>query len=144
MLVLTWKLREGSADAMTLIQHGTSSNEPHCDFSLCLTSLRLPVTMAPPRGVRAWPLFRQFSTRASISLDVKENSTTQLDDVAVAYAGRVKVVDVEVDFPCLVRAAALAVAPRLRDDYKKLQDQRPLLPSEEDYLRKIDEAASVR
>jgi len=130
-IVLTWKLQPGSADAIGL--HAETGE----DLLINLAALRLPVQTGPPRGVREWPL-----PQASITLNVVESAPTQLDDVAVSYTGRIRVEGARVDFPCLVRAAAKLVTPRLRDGYARIQDHRPLLPREEDYLAQVERAAA--
>jgi len=82
--------------------------------------------------------------RTSLTMRVEASSSTQLDDVAVSYAGKIEIVGIQVDFPCLVRAAARAMALRIRDEHLRIQNKRPLLPSEEDYLMRIEEAASIQ
>jgi len=150
--VLTWKLKEGSADALVLKDNhsnktrsangGTNnnSNTTNDDTSLLhLVTLRMPAQAEPKEdGVHEWRL-----SQSSITLDVEERTARQLDDVAVSYAGKVKVVGARVDFPCLVRAAAKVAASKLREKHAVIQDLRPLLPSEEQYLRLLESLKNV-
>ena len=102
-----------------------------------LTALRLEA--GPAVGVRKWPL-----SLASLILHVTESHTVAVDDVTTSYAGCAQVRQVELDFRCLARASARTTIDQIRQKYLKIQETRPLLEHEEEYLRQIEEVASLQ
>jgi hypothetical protein len=75
---------------------------------------------------------------AKITLRVLESRTMSLDDATTSYTGRIKVVKVEIDYLSLVRAAARALLPRLRERHTTIQQTRPLMQSELEYLETVE------
>jgi len=115
------------------------SSDDNGPLTVPVATLRLPVDGGPPEGVRDWPL-----SFARMRLDVRNRGRAhQLDDVTVSYSGKLSIEHVHLDFPCLVRASAKAVAMRLVNEYTEIEQHRPLLPNEEAYRTLVEEAANM-
>jgi len=148
-LILKWKMEAGSADASALDgiytrkkgggDSDSENDDDGGDQTLNLVTLHLPAETGPPTGSRQWVL-----SQARVKLNVEESARTQLDDVAVSYAGRVRVEDVHLTFPCLVRAAARQLVPTISQRYIDIQEHRPLLPQEEAYLHLMERASTLK
>jgi hypothetical protein len=123
-LMLTWDIAHGSVDDMD-----------HCseNRSLPISSLKIPTDrrLAPGERVMTTP-------SACFRLRVLESTRLQRDDVSMLYSGRMDVVSVHVDFLGLVRASARARVPSLRDKYRSIEEQRPLMLHEVQYMEQIE------
>ena len=83
------------------------------------------------------------SSSLSMTLNVSKNETRSIDHVTMLYSGHARVEKVQMNFMSLVKAAAKAVAPRVRQEQLDILQMRPLLPKEIEYVKMIEEAAAV-
>jgi hypothetical protein len=123
-LVLYWKLDPSHPDFV----------DNKCSSSVTLVALRLEAE--PSTGVRTWPM-----TLSSITLDVLESRLAAIDDVTMSFAGSVRISQVRLHFACLVRAAARGRLASLRTSHERIEESRPLLEHEIDYLQQVERAA---
>jgi hypothetical protein len=84
-----------------------------------------------------------ISLASRLTLDILHSHTKVVDDVTVSYKGKARVCRVDVNFLALVRAAARHALPSLQQDYRRIQESRPLLDHERVYLRRVQDAASL-
>jgi predicted alpha/beta hydrolase len=84
-----------------------------------------------------------ISLASRLTLDILHSQTKVIDDVTVSYQGKARVCQVQVNFLALVRAAARHGLDVIQQDYRRIQESRPLLDHERAYLRCVQEAASL-
>lgn len=123
-LVLTWEIDPRSVDDMDHFSENRSV--PIC-------TLKIPADRRLASGERVFS-----APSACFRLRVLESTRLQRDDVSMLYSGRIDVVSVRVDFLGLVRASARAMIPTLRDRYRRIEEQRPLMPHEVQYMEQIE------
>jgi hypothetical protein len=123
-LILYWKLDPSHPD------YGDNKGSG----IISLAALRLEAEQS--KGVRTWPM-----AQSSICLDVLESSVRVIDDVTMSFAGRLRVSQVRLNFASLVRAAARGKLDSLKTDHELIEESRPLLEHEIDYLLEVERAA---
>jgi hypothetical protein len=123
-LILYWKIDASHPDYV----------DNKCSSTVSLAALRLEAE--PSKGVRTWPL-----AQSSICLDVLESRVTAIDDVTMSFAGRLRVLQVRLNFASLVGAAARGKLDSLRKTHERIEESRPLLEHEIDYLLEVERAA---
>jgi hypothetical protein len=84
-----------------------------------------------------------ISLASRLTLDILHSHTKVIDDVTVSYKGKARVCHVQVNFLALVRAAARHIFDGIQQDYRRIQESRPLLDHERAYLRRVQAAASL-
>jgi hypothetical protein len=105
-----------------------------CSSIVSLAALRLEAE--PSKGVRTWPI-----AQSRICLDVLESRVTAINDVTMSFAGRLRVSHVRLNFASLVGAAARGKLDSLRKSHERIEESRPLLEHEIDYLLEVERAA---
>jgi hypothetical protein len=123
-LILYWKLDPSHPDYV----------DNKCSSIVSLAALCLEAE--PLKGVRTWPM-----AQSSICLDVLESRVTAIDDVTMSFAGRLRVSQVRLSFAGLVGATARGKLDSLRKTHERIEESRPLLEHEIDYLLKVERAA---
>jgi hypothetical protein len=123
-LILYWKLDPSHPDYV----------DNKCSSIVSLAALRLEAEAL--KGVRTWPM-----AQSSICLDVLESRVTAIDDVTMSFAGRLRVSQVRLDFASLVGAAARGKLDSLRASHERIEESRPLLEHEIEYLLEVERAA---
>lgn len=126
-LMLAWVIGRGSVDDMDCFCENRT---------VPISSMKIPAEKRLAPGER---FFSQPS--ACFRLQVRESTRLQRDDVSMLYSGRIEVVSVQVDFLGLVRASARAMIPMLRDKYRRIEEIRPLMLHEVQYLEQIESLA---
>jgi hypothetical protein len=123
-LLLSWVVEPSSVDG---IDHFSENR------SALISSLKIPAEtrLCPGERVVAVP-------SVGIRLRVLESTRLQRDDVSTLYSGRMEVVSVHLDFLALVRASARAMGPMLREKHRRIEELRPLMLDEVQYLEQID------
>jgi hypothetical protein len=61
----------------------------------------------------------------------------------MSYSGQVEVVGVRLDFLGLVKASARALLPELRGKYKAIEETRPLMMHEVQYVQQMESLARL-
>jgi hypothetical protein len=123
-LILYWKLDPSHPDYV----------DNKCSSIVSLAALRLEAE--PSKGVRNWPM-----AQSSICLDVLESRVTAIDDVTMSFAGCLRVLQVRLNFASLVGAAARSKLVSLKKTHERIEESRPLLEHEIDYLLEVERAA---
>jgi hypothetical protein len=128
-LIASWLA--GNVDVPELAERkGGQSN------SVPLVGIRLNAT--PSQGVKTWPLpFIKFK------LDVLKSRADQRNEVSVNFNGRIRLVRIDMNFLCLVRAYARTLEASLESRRLQIEESRPLLEHETAYLREVRQAASL-
>jgi hypothetical protein len=128
-LLLSWIIEPGSVDDVS-----------HFRGSCCVpvSTLKLPGEARLSRGEHRWSL-----PQAQFRLEVLESIGKQLDDVTMSYSGRMEVIGVRLDFVSLVKASARALVPDLIDKYKALEETRPLMMHEIQYMQQVESLAHL-
>lgn len=105
--------------------------------SVPLVDIRLDAT--PSQGIKTWPMpFIKFK------LEVLKSRALQRDEVTVNFSGRVRVVRIDMNFLCLVRAYARTLEASLESRRLQIEESRPLLENEKAYLQEVRQAASLQ
>jgi hypothetical protein len=128
-LLLSWIIEPGSVDEVS--QFRSSCCVP-------VATLKLPVEARLSRGEHRWSL-----PHVQFRLRVQESTRRQLDDVTMSYSGQVEVVGVRLDFLGLVKASARALLPELRGKYKAIEETRPLMMHEVQYVQQMESLARL-
>jgi hypothetical protein len=123
-LILYWKLDPSHPD----YANNKGSN------IVSLAALRFEPDQS--KGIRTWPM-----AQSSICLDVLESRVTMIDDVTMSFAGRLRVSQVRLNFASLVGAAARGKLDSLKTNHELIEESRPLLEHEIDYLLEVERAA---
>jgi hypothetical protein len=123
-LILYWKLDPSHPDYV----------DNKCSNIVSLAALRLEAE--PSKGVRTWPM-----AQSSICLDVLESRVTAINDVTMSFAGRLRVSHVRLNFASLVGAAARGKLDSLRKTHERIEESRPLLEHEIEYIFEVERAA---
>lgn len=125
-LILYWKLDPSHPDYI----------DNKCSRIVSLSALRLEAK--PSKGVQTWPM-----AQSSICLDVIESRATSIDDVTMSFAGRLHVSQISLNFTSLVGASARGKLDSLRKGHERIEESRPLLEHEIEYLLEVERAALV-
>lgn len=104
--------------------------------SISLASYRL--SSSQKRGTKKFE--KRFFT---FEVFVSRSGCNEIDDVTVSFSGRCSVVQIKIDFLCLLRAYARTFEPCLKAQYAKIQENRPLLEHEKAYLKEVIDASSL-
>jgi hypothetical protein len=127
-LLLSWVVEPSSVDGMDHFSENRSA---------LISSLKIPAEtrLCPGERVVAVP-------SVGNRLRVLESTRLQRDDVSTLYSGRMEVVSVHLDFLALVRASvrasARAMGPMLREKHRRIEELRPLMLDEVQYLEQIE------
>jgi hypothetical protein len=108
----------------------------NCSNTVNLATLRLDAE--PPKGVRTWPMLL-----SNITLEVLERRLIKMDDVTTKFAGRLRVTHVHLDFTNLVRATARHSINRLKKKFARIEERRPMLEHERQYLQQVRDLAAL-
>ena len=128
-LVVYWECSDAD------LSGGRKQNSKDCRN---LPFVRFRLNASPKRGSKKWSL--PFLT---FEINVLSSGSEQIDDVTVSFRGLSSLVQIKMDFLCLVRAYASSIENELYASHKKIEEVRPLLSNEKVYLREIQEAASL-
>jgi hypothetical protein len=129
-LIASWPAGDVDIPELNERKGGEQSN------NVPLVDIRLNAT--PSQGVKTWPMpFINFN------LEVLKSRAFQRDEVTVNYSGCVRVVRIDMNFLCLVRAYARTLEASLESRCLQIEETRPLLESEKAYLREVRQAASL-
>lgn len=113
------------------------ANERNGDQSNSVPLVGIRLNTTPSQGVKTWPMpFINFK------LEVLKSRALQKDEVTVNFSGRVRLVRIEMNFLCLVRAYARTLEASLESSRRQIEESRPLLEHEKAYLQEVRQAAS--
>jgi len=157
-LVLSWNLHPGTADALEYYRSNAPNNHRGMSTKGTVTLGTVRVESSPPTGRHQnWPLYpccssafhgeslsqRRRATTSSVILDVERSKSIPIDDVTTSYSGTILVHKVRLDFVWLVRASAQFALQRIRSNYRHIEESRPLLPHEIEYLGHVEAIAAL-
>jgi hypothetical protein len=143
-LVLSWLLRPSSTASASTTATTTSTRAPKM-ISLPLGTIHLEPHSSKVKvgGAQHHQQHFSISLESRLTLDILHSHTKVIDDVTVSYKGKARVCHVQFNFLALVRAAARHCLDGIQQDYRRIQESRPLLDHERIYLRRVQDAASL-